>query len=428
MIFEPYALFAQILFVLVPFYLYQMFWLDKPYRFSRYRFAVMASCGALSMLLCMSLPVISYSEHYYDLRQIPFIVASLYGGYGVMAFLYVVSAVYRLWLGGSGVMLSLAVTSGACLLLYAAIPRFYALTPIRKILLSAGISIVTAAGVILYTFRKLQAPLESEVLFSSGFFAFVYVLASWIIVYLIETARRNASFRQALLLSEKMKVVSEIAAGVSHEIRNPLTTTMGFLKLLSKTTDPQKQQYYVDIATEEIKRAQHIITNYLTFAKREDEAPVRLQAAEELGYVTAVMEPYAQMNQVELRSKLEPCWVEGSRHDFRQCFINLVKNAIEAVPQTGFVEIRCLMQRGAVVISIEDNGVGMDPEQIKHIGTPYYSSKMAQEGTGLGMLIVLNMVDLMKGRLDICSTPGKGTKFTITLPACEPQPEIRQTG
>lgn len=143
----------------------------------------------------------------------------------------------------------------------------------------------------------------------------------------------------------------------------------------------------------------------------------RLRIADELAYVTGVLEPFALLGKVEIKVFSEgEGLVLGDRQKFRQCLINLLKNGIEAMPGGGILEVRAVCDSEKVHLYITDTGAGMSPAEVERLGTPYYTTKV--KGTGLGTMVAFSIVKAMDGSMEVSSAKGKGTKFFIKLPAC----------
>lgn len=138
--------------------------------------------------------------------------------------------------------------------------------------------------------------------------------------------------------------------------------------------------------------------------------------AEEIKYIVDVLAPYAKMQSVQINTNIadHDCYVVGERQKLRQCLINVVKNCIESISNKGTIHIDMMNDMDQVLIEIRDTGCGMTSEQIQQMGTPYCSTK--EKGTGLGMVVVLNIIKSMNGKLNIRSEKEKGTLFSITFP------------
>ena len=218
----------------------------------------------------------------------------------------------------------------------------------------------------------------------------------------------------------QIKTVSEIAASISHEVRNPLTVTRGFTQLLkdSSLTDEQRHQY-IKLSLEELDRAERIIGDYLTFAKPSIENEEVLHLDKEVEYIVQVINPYATFNNISVDFNMEDCHyaILGEKQKLHQSLLNIIKNGIEAMENNGKISIQLKKSNEQAQLIIKDNGKGMSEEQIKKIGTPYFSTK--EKGTGLGTMVAFNIIKAMQGDYKIESQIGKGTSFFITFPIVE---------
>lgn len=221
----------------------------------------------------------------------------------------------------------------------------------------------------------------------------------------------------------QIKTVSEIAASISHEVRNPLTVTRGFTQLLKdgSLSDEQRNQY-IKLSLEELDRAERIIGDYLNFAKPSFDNEEVLQLDQEIEYIVQVIHPYATMNNITVEVNIEDCEyaVLGEKQKLHQSLLNIVKNGIEAMEKKGKITIQLKKCTGKAQLIIRDDGKGMSDEQIEKIGTPYFSTK--DKGTGLGTMVAFNLIKAMQGEYNIESQIGKGTTFFITFPLIEKHP------
>ncbi|MFL1675640.1 ATP-binding protein [Paenibacillus thiaminolyticus] len=231
----------------------------------------------------------------------------------------------------------------------------------------------------------------------------------------ISYAKELELFNGKLQQSEKMEILSELAASVAHEVRNPLQVTRGFLQLLGGKTGT-KEQKYLNLALTELDRASEIITDFLTFAKPElDEIQV-LDVADELRHIEGILMPMATMHGGAIELDANPdLRIQGNSSKFKQAFINMIKNSIEAFTEKGLIRIEAYEREGQVIIRIEDNGIGMDEEELKRLGEPYFSNKT--KGTGLGLMVTFRIIEVMQGKLHFASEKGVGTVITVSFPA-----------
>lgn len=233
-------------------------------------------------------------------------------------------------------------------------------------------------------------------------------------------SRKLEVFNNELQRSEKMEIISQLAASVAHEVRNPLQVTRGFLQLIGHRSADQKDKNYMLLAIDELDRASSIITDFLTFAKPQVEMTTILNIAEELGQIEAILSPLATIQGGELRveSNFE-LYVRGNSSKFKQAIINIVKNSIEALPTKGSIDIIAYQEDSTVIIRISDNGVGMEESELERLGEPYFSNK--SKGTGLGLMVTFRIIEVMNGRIYFNSIKGVGTEAFVSLPIAEIQ-------
>ncbi|QRG70240.1 sensor histidine kinase [Brevibacillus choshinensis] len=373
---------------------------------------------AFALLLTMSFPV-NLHGLIYDFRSIPLVLGSLYGGPIVTVFLFLTVVVYRFILDNPQQLAYMISVLPAAALVIMMQKRFQERKLYQKILLS--IILCTCIKLIIFGIylayihefaRMFNQPLATIE---------TYLLQAVIIavcVYLVEFLHTYSQMQEEMIKSEKTKIVSEMAAAVAHEIRNPLTTVRGFIQLFgADDLDKQKKEFYQKICLEELDRAQLIITDYLSLAKPDPEIIETIAINEEIQYLSNVLMTYANYNNIQISGILseDPSLkIVGDRYKFRQALINIGKNAIEALPEGGLLEIMANGTGEEVFIVIRDNGIGMTPEQINRLGTPYYSTK--EKGTGLGTMVSFGIIKKMSGRIGITSERGVGTEYTLSFP------------
>ncbi|ANY75978.1 ATP-binding protein [Paenibacillus ihbetae] len=218
-----------------------------------------------------------------------------------------------------------------------------------------------------------------------------------------------------IMQSEKLTTAGQLAAGIAHEIRNPLTSINGFIKLLR--TSEKSNKLYFDIIESELKRIELIVNELLVLSKPEiAHVSKPLDVLDIIEQIVTLMKVQAAMNNIEIipRYPAEPVYVHGETNQLKQVFINLLKNAMEAMDQGGTITLSIHQSDSDVRIIVQDDGIGMTPEQIKSLGQPFYTTK--DSGTGLGYMITKNIVHNHGGSIDVKSSPERGTSFTIQLP------------
>ena len=249
---------------------------------------------------------------------------------------------------------------------------------------------------------------------------FVNIAITLVGTLLIEVIRTNAELLENLMKAEKLKIVSHLAASISHEVRNPLTTCKGFLQLSHQEETAPHIRNYLGTAIQELDRASNIINDYLTFAKPAPETMEEISVSDEIQNVVNILTPLANMNNVQLiYSKTDHvrCLILGDPRKLQQSLINIVKNGIESMHGGGELEINLTSDYSSVRIKIRDEGKGMSQHQMNRLGEPYFTTK--ENGTGLGMMVSFSLIKGMGGQVKVDSEVGKWTLFSIEFPVAQ---------
>lgn len=228
----------------------------------------------------------------------------------------------------------------------------------------------------------------------------------------LELERSN---QQVQMQAQKLAVAGQIAAGIAHEVRNPLTSVNGFLQLM-KTQYPERTDYF-DIIFSEIKRIDFVLSELLVLAKPQSVHFQEVQLHGLLEQVITLLKTNAVLANIDLKQpfkKQDAGAILADANQMKQLFINLIKNAIEAMPEGGTIYISTEKVMNEWKITIQDEGKGMSEEDIQKIYDPFFSTKT--EGTGLGLTICAAILKDHHGRMDVVSELGKGTAFHIYLP------------
>lgn len=216
-----------------------------------------------------------------------------------------------------------------------------------------------------------------------------------------------------LLKSEKLSVVGELAAGIAHEIRNPLTSIKGLTQLMHESQNVTDE--YVKVMISEIDRINQIASELLALSKPQSRKHNQVSLTDIIRYVMNIMEPEALLRGVELEfNDAQYCQIEGDRNGLIQVFINLLKNAMDAMPSGGVIKISSKVEGNKATVSITDQGIGIPPERLEKIGEPFFTLK--EKGMGLGLTISHKIIQEHKGTIDFQSTENIGTKVTMTFP------------
>ncbi|WP_019533966.1 ATP-binding protein [Paenibacillus ginsengihumi] len=215
-----------------------------------------------------------------------------------------------------------------------------------------------------------------------------------------------------LLESEMHSAVGQLAAGIAHEIRNPLTALKGFTQLMLTGS---LNQEYIRIMQADLDRI-NLIVNELLFLSRpravefEDKNIIAI-----VREVVGLLESQALMNNCEivLELEVEKYTVRCVEHQMKQVFINLIKNAIEAMPKGGQITVTAQLLEDFISIQIRDEGCGIPDKMLSKIGQPFFTTK--EKGTGLGLMVCQKIIQNHDGKLTIASKENEGTTLHIVL-------------
>ncbi|WP_223869775.1 ATP-binding protein [Paenibacillus sabuli] len=213
--------------------------------------------------------------------------------------------------------------------------------------------------------------------------------------------------------SDQLAMAGMLAAGIAHEIRNPLTSLRGFLQLLRAD-----KQRYSDIMLAEVDRINEIVNELLRLADPKPREPEQKPLLPLVRSVVTLLEGQANLMNVRMRIETdeaaEVAVVVCEENKLKQVFINLVKNAIEAMPDGGEIELHCFCEGKRVCLQVADRGSGIDVQLADRLGQPFVTTK--ENGMGLGLMICRSIIEGHKGDLQFDGREHGGTVVTVSLP------------
>jgi anti-anti-sigma factor len=217
------------------------------------------------------------------------------------------------------------------------------------------------------------------------------------------------------LTLNRLASIGQIAAGIAHEVKNPLTAVKGFLQLLKE----ESSHVYVDLAYTELEDALDTLQNLLQVSKPdlENEPFSSISLCTELESLLYLFQDQTYRVQIETSLSDVNQKLYGRRNQLKKAFFNLLKNAFEAIPETGKITIEHYKKDGLITVRITDTGVGIPEEKLNLLGTPFYTSKA--DGTGMGLTQVFSTIYEHNGTIQVTSQVGVGTTFTIQFPTSE---------
>jgi signal transduction histidine kinase len=251
---------------------------------------------------------------------------------------------------------------------------------------------------------------------------------------LVGTALQNASLytdlmvkmkelhsaQERLVHSTKMAAIGELAANVAHEVNNPLTSVLGYTTHLLKTLDlPDSPKRVLEMMEQETLRVRKIIRNLLDFSRQKATWMQPSDIALPLKETAAFVQGAAESSSVRIHAEYSdsPVLVSIDANEMKQVFINIINNALQAMPEGGDLRIRLITDGGQqAVIEFADTGAGILPGNMKKIFEPFFSTKENGDGTGLGLSISYRIVQNHGGRIEVESEVGMGSVFKVFLP------------
>ena len=240
-----------------------------------------------------------------------------------------------------------------------------------------------------------------------------------------QRSRELEMLHAQLLAKEKMSSLGILAAGVAHEINNPMSfvtgNVSGLVKDLTRLRDlpPVLVEYVEDIlpaTLDGIARVNTIVSDLRRFARGETEDMVRYDLNREVSTALRIVH-----NQIKHRCRTETNLgelppLQGKPNQMMQVIVNLVMNAAQAIEDQGVIRITTRMEEDHVLLSVKDDGIGMTPETVSKLFQPFFTTKAVGQGTGLGLSVVHGIVRSHEGTIEVSSQPGQGSEFRIRLP------------
>lgn len=234
-------------------------------------------------------------------------------------------------------------------------------------------------------------------------------------------AQRLAENR--LVQAAKLAAVGEMAAGLAHELNNPLTSVTGFAELVMEDLpEDSASRPDLDLVIREARRARDVVRRLLDFARQSESAHASTSLNKVVEDVLTLSRHLIHSNGVELHLDIQEDlpWVLMDENQMKQVLLNLVHNALQAMPEGGRMHITTKVEKKigkpGVSVTVRDNGVGIPPEDQTRIFEPFFTTKSNSGGTGLGLSVTYGIVSEHGGEIGLSSEPGKGSTFKVWLP------------
>ncbi|KIL45862.1 histidine kinase [Jeotgalibacillus soli] len=214
---------------------------------------------------------------------------------------------------------------------------------------------------------------------------------------------------------DTLKVIGQLAAGIAHEIRNPMTSLKGFIQLLQASVKEDHSMYF-GVILSELQRIETIMTEFLMLAKPKTVVFDLVSLPSIIRETIELMQPQASLGNIQMNTVDEGSsgLVYGESNRLKQVFINIIKNSIEAMQDGGEIIFTVSEQDGIQHIAIQDTGCGIEQKQLDRLNEPFYTTK--ENGTGLGLVVTFKIIEEHQGKVEVESKVGEGTCFHLYFP------------
>ncbi len=241
-----------------------------------------------------------------------------------------------------------------------------------------------------------------------------------------QAAIEKEKSQKALIQTEKMAALGTLAAGLAHEINNPLGGAKNCLRRIeSQPEDISQTKKYILLMKNALLRIENLVGGLLQFSRGKDTVFQPIEINSVISQAIEFLEYKLKKKNILFRQKLSPGLptINGDKEHLEQVFINMILNSMDALCEEGELSIRTYSANQKVTTIIKDNGIGISQAEIHKIFDPFYTSKSIGQGTGLGLTVCKNIIESHNGTIDVASEVGKGTSIKLNFPALKESSE-----
>jgi len=247
-----------------------------------------------------------------------------------------------------------------------------------------------------------------------------------------DTDSKMNELNAQLVQSDKLAALGKMAAGVAHEINNPLAVILqktGWMEDLLAEEEFQKtknlEEYLASLSSidEMVERSRKVVHGMLDYVRKMEPRLEDVDINKTLNQTIDLLENYARINNIDIQTDLASDLpiIAGDEAQLQQVFMNLISNAIDAIGKDGLIEVKSEQAHSHIAVSIKDDGLGIPKDQQRKVFDPFFTTKQTDKGTGLGLWISYSIMEKMGGTITLNSEFGKGSTFTVEIPIVLPE-------
>jgi two-component system NtrC family sensor kinase len=243
---------------------------------------------------------------------------------------------------------------------------------------------------------------------------------------------RTNALNAQLVQSDKLAALGKMAAGVAHEINNPLAVILqktGWMEDLLAEEDFQKSRNVEEFKTsikkieEHVERARKVVHNMLGYARKMEPRLEDVDVNDTVKQTIGILDNYARINNIDIQAELNPDLpiIAGDQAQLQQVFLNLISNAIDAIGKDGRIRVKSVRSGAEILVNVSDNGPGIPEDMQRKVFDPFFTTKSGGKGTGLGLWVSYSIMEKMGGKISLNSKVGEGTTFVVQIPIVLPE-------